>query len=195
MVISLNQFFGIFGGGTELPPKSSFLNQQDLGILLSLIKAFRSRRIIEFGVGTGANAKVILDQCNWIETYVGIDVPPGTIPTLTFQQPEVPEDAGHLAREDERFELWVRECGSLSIEAGQLVGFDFAFIDGDHSQEAVKHDTMLARAAINRGVICWHDYGRQAASGPKIVIDEINRAEGNHICLVEPTTMCFKILY
>lgn len=193
MVISLDQFFGIFGGQTEQPLKSSLVNSQDLGILMALIKTFRCRRIIEFGVGTGANAKIILDRFDWIEAYVGIDVPPNTITTLPLQQAEIPEDAGHLARENPRFEGWIREGGSLRIDPGYLIGFDFAFIDGDHSPEAVRHDTKVASAAVTRGVICWHDYGREAVYGPKVVIDEINTAEGDRICLVEPTTMCFRI--
>lgn len=193
MIIGLHQFFAIFGGQPEQPPKTSLIGPEDLGILLSLIRTFRSRRIVEFGVGTGANAQAILHSCDWIEKYVGIDVPPDAVPTLPFQKAEVPRDAGSLARGDRRFELCVQRGGSQSIQPGRLVGFDFAFIDGDHSAPAVRHDTMLARAAIGRGVICWHDYKRQLLYGPKIVIDELNTSQGDHICLVQPTSMCFRI--
>jgi predicted O-methyltransferase YrrM len=194
MIIGLSQFFAIFGGQPEEPPKTSLIGPDDLGILLSLIRTFRCRRVIEFGVGTGANAQAILGGCDWIETYLGIDVPPDAIPTLAFQRVEVPKDAGWLARGDRRFELWVQRGGSQGIQPGRLVGFDFAFIDGDHSAAAVRHDTTLARAAINRGVICWHDYRRQLPDGPRVVIDELNASDGDHICLVEPTSMCFRIL-
>jgi hypothetical protein len=44
-----------------------------------------------------------------------------------------------------------------------LFKFDFIFIDGDHSYDAVLRDTRLALTMLNRpGVIMWHDYGNVA---------------------------------
>jgi len=159
---------------------------------MSLVAVFQSKRIIEFGAGTGANAKAILDRYAWIEQYTAIDVPPGTATTLPYQGREVPNVAGHHAEGDPRFDLRLSERGSFDLQPGSLQDYEFAFIDGDHSPEGVRHDTAIAKAAIRYGVICWHDYGRSPARVTE-VIDDMNRREGNHICRVTSTSMCFEI--
>jgi predicted O-methyltransferase YrrM len=149
MTISLDQFYCIFGGQPVPTLKSSYISWDDLGIIEALLKAFRCRRIVEIGAGTGANAKLLLAACPWIEKYVGIDVPPGTVPALAYQRFEVPQECGHLALHDDRYEAWVSPKGSVDVEPARLAGFDFVFVDGDHSLEGVLYDTMLARAVVS----------------------------------------------
>jgi predicted O-methyltransferase YrrM len=191
--ISTTLFFQIFNGG-PWPHHvfGSFVTPLELGAMLSLIKAFRLKRIVEFGVGRGANARLFLDQCSWIKTYIGVDVFPGTRTSLPQQQHEVPDKAGDLVN-DERFSLIIRRRGTLDISASDLGDNDFVFIDGDHSLAAVKHDTALARRIVKRGVICWHDYGHNPPLGPSSVIDRINRKEGDHICRLGDSWLCFEI--
>ena len=110
---------------------------------------------------------------------------------LEYQAREVPLHAGSLAGGDPRFEVLISPRGTLDLAPADLAPLDFAFIDGDHSPVAVRHDTWLARGS-GAHVIVWHDYDNPPAIGPAMVIDELNRAEGDPICLISGTTICFE---
>lgn len=174
-------------------PPTRFMANGDLDLLMALVLAFAPRRMAEFGVGTGEVAKCILDECCFIEGYLGVDVPPGTVPHLAYQREEVPTDAGLKARSDPRFHLLLRPRGTLDLRACEVGPQDFVFIDGDHSREAVDHDTRLARA-VGAHIVVWHDYNNGAAIGPGLVIDELNQREGDHIVQIEGSSICFEIL-
>ena len=70
-------------------PQVGLLREGDLAILLALVKAFRPRRVAEFGVEAGETARWALAECPFIERYFGIDVPPETVPELAYQAGEV----------------------------------------------------------------------------------------------------------
>jgi hypothetical protein len=62
---------------------------------------------------------------------------------------------------DSRFYLLLQP--SLTIEQYDLEMCDAVFIDGDHSEKAVLHESRLARALVRPGgMICWHDYNNPA---------------------------------
>ena len=81
-----------------------------------------------------------------------------------------------------------------ALKVEDVAPADMIFIDGDHRYEAVKRDSAIARKALrnNRGVLVWHDY----ADGLGVVryIDECNIADGQKICLVEKTSICFEVV-
>jgi predicted GH43/DUF377 family glycosyl hydrolase/predicted O-methyltransferase YrrM len=194
MVMEQELFFSIFKGPRRVRRQlSGRVSEVEMAALIALIRSFRCKRLAEFGVGSGANAATILQSCPEVESYVGVDVPPGTIPSLEYQAREVPGRAGHLASADPRFKLIIRERGTLQTSVQDLGPLDFVFIDGDHGVEAVRHDTVLARSAVTSGIICWHDYDNSPAVGPKVVIDDLNATEGSHICLLKGTTLCFEV--
>jgi predicted O-methyltransferase YrrM len=57
--------------------------------------------------------------------------------------------------------------------------FDLILIDGDHSEQAVAHDTDMAYKLINRpGVIVWHDYEPQCP-----VYEYVNKLAHNGVHL------------
>jgi predicted O-methyltransferase YrrM len=71
----------------------------------------------------------------------------------------VPAQAGRVAAADARFFVLVREGGSGTLTPHDLEPCDAVFIDGDHSEGAVRHDSHLARALVRPGgIIVWHDY-------------------------------------
>jgi predicted O-methyltransferase YrrM len=193
-VIRQDLFFQIFGGGPVAENPSRFLGPVDLGAIVALITKLQYRRVAEFGVGSGANAALLLRDIPSIDKYIGVDVPPGTIPSLAYQASEVPATPGEFALADPRFCLLIRNQGTREVSREDLGVLDFVFIDGDHSPEGVRHDTNLARQTVRPGgAVCWHDYNNAPAIGPQIVIDEINFYEGNHICQIEGTSFCFEL--
>lgn len=146
-------------GGLTLP--------SDRAALVSL--ADGARRFLEIGINIGGTARLILDNIEGIESYVGIDVPPGFVTAIDVQQTEVPTLAGHLVRDDTRVRIILKPTQEVTPE--EIGECDFAFIDADHSAEGVERDTALARACVRRGVLVWHDYRVGEAPVVNCVLD------------------------
>ena len=195
-IISQPLFHSIFGPIAAAAVKGcrhQYVNVPDRKVLLALSAAFVPRTVVEIGVQRGETAKLLLENGPWIREYIGIDVPPGTVMPLPGQQSEVPAAAGELALDDPRFRTLVRPRGSRDVTAAELALVCMVIIDGDHSAPAVLADTALARAILRPGgVCCWHDYGNKTVE-VTAVIDQLNRADGQRICLVEGTWTCFEI--
>ena len=76
------------------------------------------------------------------------------------------------------------------LRSGHLEACDAVFIDGDHSELAVLHESRLARRLMRgRGIIVWHDYGNNAVE----VTHALNRLhnEGWPISCVEHSWLAF----
>jgi predicted O-methyltransferase YrrM len=142
-------------------PFSHYLNAQETAILVALVNSVAPRIAIEFGCNQGITAKRLLDNVPTLQKYIGIDVPADHVPTLTCQSSEVPIVAGHAAATDERFSVYL--APSITIGPEQLEPCDAIFVDGDHSYEAVLHESRLARELIRSpGIVVFHDYGNPA---------------------------------
>lgn len=191
-VIDRENFFKIFGSGNfagELPMFTGL----DVEPLIALSRTFRPKIVIEIGIQRGATAKCILDNSKWIEKYIGIDVKSNYHTSLTIQQNEVPQEPGEYVKDDPRVRLIVKPNGSHDLKPTDLPAADLIFIDGDHSEEGVLLDTLLARQVIRKGgIICWHDYGNHLVPSVTALIDSLNIKEGNHICLIENGFLCFQ---
>src|SRR5262245_20313846 len=85
-----------------------YLLPWEQGLLLTFIERLEPKRMIGFGVQEGRTAKAILRWIESIEYYLGVDVPPNATLPLSSQQPEVPQEAGHMAKADPRFQLILR---------------------------------------------------------------------------------------
>lgn len=191
-MIEKETFFKIFGSGafTGVGPS---MTGGEIEALIAFSRTFYPKTVIEIGIQRGETAKCILENSPWIEKYIGIDVVPTYITTLPVQRGEVPQIAGELVKDDPRVALIVKPNGSRDLKPSDLPAADFIFIDGDHSEQGVLLDTILARQIIRKGgIICWHDYGNQPVPGVTKVIDSLNRKEGDHICLIKDTTLCFQ---
>jgi predicted O-methyltransferase YrrM len=142
-------------------PFSNYLNASETAILIALIKSVSPRVMIEFGCNQGITAARVLENVPTLERYIGIDVPPDHETTLQCQQSEVPAVAGAHAAHDNRFFLLT--ATSRSLRAKDLEQCDAVFIDGDHSEAAVLHESRLARRLVRpNGIIVWHDFANQA---------------------------------
>jgi|SRR5262252_476341 len=142
---------------------NKYLGDVETAILVSLVKSVNPKVMIEIGVQEGRTAKIILDNVEGLQRYIGIDVLPDHEPTLECQRSEIPRTAGIYAAPDERFWLLVCEGGSTRLGPQDLEPADCCFIDGDHSRAAVEHDSFLSRALVRPGgIVIWHDAGNEA---------------------------------
>jgi predicted O-methyltransferase YrrM len=169
-------------------PFSRYLNEHETAILVALIKSVAPKVMIEFGCNAGITAARVLESVPTLQKYIGVDVPPSHKTTLECQQSEVPAMAGYYAAGDPRFFL-LTEVSQL-LRTGHLEPCDAVFIDGDHSEAAVLHESRLARRLVRPGgIICWHDFSNPAVE----VTDALNRlhAEGWPINCVEHSWLAF----
>ena len=136
-----------------------YLNPGEMEILCALANSIHARDMLEFGCHDGRTAAVMLHNVPSLERYQGIDVVASYQPKLAHQKSEIPLVPGLYVRDDPRCEVIVRERGSLDLEARDLHSCDFAFVDGDHSEEVVLHDSFLAYELVRPcGLIVWHDF-------------------------------------
>lgn len=192
-VLSKDTFFKLFGSGAFIAEKPHYTSFDDVKALIALSRTFYPKTVIEIGIQRGETAKCILDNSPWIEKYIGIDVIPSYQTTLPVQRGEVPQIAGECVQDDPRVEIIVKPNGTRDLVSTDLPAADLIFIDGDHSKAGVALDTLLARQVIRKGgIICWHDYGNHQVPGVTEVIDALNMNEGDHICLIEGTMICFQ---
>jgi hypothetical protein len=140
-----------------------FLNYRETLILIALVRSVEPKVMIEFGCNAGRTARNVLDHVPSLKHYVGVDAPFSHMPTLAQQVRERVLCPGLFVCDDPRFDLIVPLHGSLDLTPQDLPRCDAAFIDGDHSEQAVLHDSWLAFELVRPGgVIVWHDYGNPA---------------------------------
>jgi predicted O-methyltransferase YrrM len=136
-----------------------YLHVGEMEIIAALLREIEAKSIVEIGCRDGRTARVLLHNVRSLERYIGVDVPMSYVPALEHQRSEMVPMPGELATTDPRFELIIRERGSLDLMPSDLPLVDAVFIDGDHSQYMVSHDSALARAITKPGgVIIYHDY-------------------------------------
>jgi predicted O-methyltransferase YrrM len=138
-------------------PFSKYMTPHETAILVTLVKSVAPKVMIEFGCNAGITAARLLENVPTLQHYIGIDVPSDHVTTLRCQRSEVPLNAGAHAADDARFHLLT--VPSQTISADDLEPCDAVFIDGDHSEAAVLHESRLARELVRPGgIICWHDF-------------------------------------
>lgn len=167
---------------------SEYLNSQETSILITLVKSVLPRVMIEFGCNIGITSKRVLESVPTLERYIGVDVHADYKTTLMCQRSEVPSRAGAFAADDPRF--FLLSSPTVELLAEDLEPCNAVFIDGDHSDKAVIHESLLARELVGEnGIIVWHDYGNPAVE----VTDALKRiaASGWPIVSVEGSWLAF----
>jgi predicted O-methyltransferase YrrM len=148
---------------------SKYLGPQEAAILIELVRSVSPKVMIEFGCNLGITAMRVLDNVPTLERYIGIDVPPSYVPILECQRYEIPERAGLYAAEDKRFFLLTRP--SAKLRTADLEPCDAVFIDGDHSEAAVIHESQMAKDLVQSGgIIVWHDFNNPAVQVTRALI-------------------------
>lgn len=167
-----------------------FANPGELEILVALLRPVAPAVVIEVGVNEGRTAKCLLRELPSISRYWGIDIPRNCRPTLAVQRREVPYSAGHLALDDPRFRLLLARRGTLDLVGTDLPMANAAFIDGDHSADAVARDSRIVLDRIAPGgIVVWHDYNEIV--GVKPVLDRLAAEEGMDIRHVAGTWLAY----
>jgi predicted O-methyltransferase YrrM len=137
----------------------NYLMAGEMAIIAALVRGIAARSMVEIGCRDGRTARVMLDNVPTLQSYVGVDVPMTYQPGLPSQRSEMVTDPGHYATGDERFRLIIRPRGSLDLKPEDIRDCDAVFIDGDHSEEVVVHDSDLALSVVRPGgLVIWHDY-------------------------------------
>src|SRR5215831_10687878 len=140
-------------------PGQQYMRPIELQAIVALVNGVKAETMIEIGVNEGFTARAVLDNVKSLQRYIGIDVEQTYQFELPAQAREWPSNPGWIAAPDHRFELLICPRGSLDCTADDLPKADVIFIDGDHGQNAVEHDSLLALDLVRPGgVIIWHDY-------------------------------------
>ena len=169
-----------------------YLQQGEMDCIAALLRMVEAKSVLEIGCRDGRTARVLLHNVSALQRYIGVDVPMEYVPALAHQRAEMVGNPGNLATADPRFELVIRERGSLDLGPQDLPVVDAAFIDGDHSEKAVAYDSALARAVVRQGgVIIWHD----AFNGAVEVVRVLDRLcdEGWPIKVIEGTWLAYQL--
>jgi predicted O-methyltransferase YrrM len=168
-----------------------YQNAGELEILVALARSIQACTMLEIGCRDGRTARLMLHNVLSLTHYLGIEVGENYEPQHDYQCAEMPQWPGEHAVADPRFDLVIRARGSLDLTAAELPAFDIAYIDGDHGDRAVRHDSMLALEVVRPGgLIVWHDYNNATTVDVKKIIDELAEF-GFPIKLIERTWFAY----
>jgi hypothetical protein len=146
----------------------------DLVHLALLCKARRPRRIFEIGTSSGYTSLLMAANSPPQARAWTLDLP--TAASDAVKLPLTLMDKKIVTECHQKEPCFVAYAGGYAIERlyGDSATFDFSayrgsidlfFIDGAHTYEYVKSDTINALRCCRRGsVIVWHDYGRPGLS-------------------------------
>jgi predicted O-methyltransferase YrrM len=180
--IPQKQIWEVFGVDSNIPvvispmAANQWLCMASYGVdligLCMLAQIVRPKKVFEIGTLEGSGA-----------LHLALNAPQAEIFTLDLASDEVPSLS--TTSTDDEIMAWHRRGKNLFSATpeekrihrvyGDSAQFDFAeyrgaidlfFIDGAHSYEYVKNDTLKALECVrNGGVIAWHDYGRYGVNG------------------------------
>lgn len=146
----------------------------DVVTLLHLISTYKPKTLLEIGTNQGQTTQIIAD--NFPELRITTCDPGDQIAAANRNDPQNSE---HLPQA----EIGARVAGYANVEVIKKAftdidwaarRFDFIFIDGDHSYDAVLRDSRLAAKLINHpGVIVWHDVNNTEVPGVKKALSEL----------------------
>jgi len=145
----------------------------DLVSMCMLCQLLQPRVIFEIGTFRGSGALHWAANAPTAEVYT-LDLPPDSHPELQMTEMDKRFVDGHARNENMFFEGHPEER-RIHCLLGDSATFDFSsffgkvdllFIDGAHSYEYVRNDTLRGLECCKPGsVIAWHDYGRVGLNG------------------------------
>ncbi len=153
--------------------KNSASYVTDIISLCLLCQAIKPKVIFEIGTLTGYTTAHMALNCDDCRIYT-LDLPPDGKPTLATTVID-----GALVKMHEKTKRYVWEGMDIAEKIQPLfadsASFDYSpyhgrvdlfFIDGAHSYEYVRSDTLNAMKCCHPGsVIAWHDFGRVGVNG------------------------------
>lgn len=170
-----------------------------------LAGAVRPRNALEIGTGSGKSTFSIAAQLQEDGSLITVDAP------LEWHDPSSYMDDATLTETSNftrayRIPDWdssplvekitaIRE-DSRSLDYSRFdFQFDFVFIDGSHSEEAVRQDTEQVIPYLADGaVLLWHDYGSSKLShGVTAYLHEFSARSRWPVHVIEYTTLAIQI--
>jgi predicted O-methyltransferase YrrM len=178
----------LYGAAAEewFRPMASYT--ADLVSMCMLCRLLKPKTILEIGTFRGSGALHWAGNAPQAEVYT-LDLPMDTSPSLAVTEVDLAYVDVHARAKQMMFE-GRPEAKRIHCLHGDSATFDFApfegkvdllFIDGAHSYEYVRNDTLRAGSCCRPGsVIAWHDYGRVGFNGVSKWLHEFSR-EGKTI--------------
>jgi len=177
-------------------PVASFT--ADLVAMCMLCQIIRPKLIFEIGTFHGSGALHWASNAPDAEVYT-LDLPQKCLPALSTTQ----VDKLYIRQQRNGKRLLFdqkREASRIHCLYGDSAQFDYTaflgrvdlfFIDGAHSYEYVRSDTLHALACCHPGsVIAWHDYGRVGFNGVSHWLREF-AAQGREIYRVPGGSLAY----
>lgn len=171
--------------------------QADIIALSMLCRIVEPKRIFEIGTLHGSSA-----------LQMALNAPEAEVFTLDLEgsahlsTTEI--DRLHVAEGQKRRLVFagLPEEGRIKALYGDSALFDFGpfensidlfYIDGAHSYQYVRSDTMKALKCVREGgVIAWHDYGRCGVNGVSKWLNQL-RTEGNDLCRIPGGSLAYLV--
>lgn len=163
-------------------PDSSYV--KDIVTLCIMTRLIEARTIFEIGTLDGYTALHFAMNTDKNGRVYTLDLPAGGRASLRVTEMDKAHQRSHAALSKYR---WLDSDyeGKVHCLYGDSANFDYSpfaakidlfFIDGAHSYEYVKSDTLNAFKCVREGgLIVWHDYGRLGVNGVSKWLHELNR--------------------
>jgi len=143
------------------------LGIQDQVALMSLLRDREPDMVLEMGTYNGATTRLIALNLPREKIHT-LDLPPD-VSSEELHQSELPKDDFHLIGNRRVGEAFLSDPEVTSVtqhygdsatwDFSPVQGFDFVFIDGSHTYQHVRNDTIRrAEAAAGRATLVWHDF-------------------------------------
>lgn len=196
---------------TMFPPvEIGSITLVDQIVLLLLEKLIKPRVILEVGTYLGYTAKLFLNNSE--ASVISIDLPGEDVNINSrFELNDILQEGDsndEFLRINQAIngEIYLKEITNEQNERLNLVKsdstaisfldkfgiLDYVFIDGGHSYEIIKSDTLNARAAVKNGVIIWHDFNSNIHSDVTKFLKE--ESQSRKIFHVKGSLCAFEII-
>jgi len=177
---------------------------KDLLTLCIAIKVTNAQTIFEIGTFNGYTTyHLALNSMSAAKIY-SLDLPKGNRVNLKLSTTKIDDNHINLALQNNQYFFHeFPEKNKISLLYGDSATFDYSdylnkvdlfFIDGSHSYEYVRSDTINAiKCTKNDGLVLWHDYGRMGINGVTKWLNEFSKS-GNKIYSVPGSSIAFHIV-
>jgi predicted O-methyltransferase YrrM len=163
-------------------------SEASYNIILTLIKKYSPNNIFEIGTEYGAGTTLMAIYSSINTKIWTLDITPLGNKLLELAEQKLDTEGICFKNIPEIHKITPIICNSYEFNPTSLPKMDFIFIDGDHSYDAVKNDTILALKMINSGgIILWHD---TSLSEIKKYLDEIS----NEFDIINPECCMFMVV-
>lgn len=161
-----------------LPPEvlleSGNQGRSGLAYLAALGRAIDARTVFEIGTYNGVTAWTLARNLSEATIYT-LDLPPNASPALELG----PSDEANIIPFDRRAYEDTPEAARIVQRFGDSATFDYSpyragcdlvYVDGAHSPEYLRNDTVRAFELVSEhGAVVWDDYWRRLPHVPKFL--------------------------